>query len=103
MVPLRFIRALYCVGADLRPLRGSAATQRGCPATPAGSRAFAAEHPALFHASGFADHPYPQGRLEPTFVIPNEPDYADLATIGNLERPIGLEVCTASFRRRIQE
>ncbi|MDQ6608018.1 MAG: hypothetical protein M3Z06_15920, partial [Actinomycetota bacterium] len=31
MVPLRFLRALYCVGATLRPLLGAAATERGCP------------------------------------------------------------------------
>jgi hypothetical protein len=86
MVPLRFVRALYCVDAVLRPLRGTAATERGCPA--AGSAGFAAAHPALFRASGFAAHPYPQGALQPTAVIPGNPDYADLATIGNLEHTL---------------
>jgi len=84
MQPLRFLRALYCVGADYQPLRGSAATLRGCPATAAGSARFAAAHPGLFHASGFADHPYPQG-LAPNVATPNEPDYAELAAIGKLE------------------
>jgi hypothetical protein len=89
MVPLRFIRALYCLDASLHPLHGNAATERGCPASSGGSgRAFAAAHPVLFQASGFADHPYPQGRLEPNVVIPGEPDYADLATIDNLERTL---------------
>lgn len=84
MAPLRYLRALYCVDAAYRPLRGAAATIRGCPATPAGSAGFAAAHPGLFHASGFADHPYPQG-LPPDKVTPNEPDFAELAAIGNLE------------------
>ncbi|HEY7294665.1 MAG TPA: hypothetical protein VH916_06470, partial [Dehalococcoidia bacterium] len=65
MVPLRFIRALYCVGSNLKPLTGQAATVRGCPATAATSKRFAAENPALFHATGFADHPYPQGKIPP--------------------------------------
>jgi hypothetical protein len=88
MVPLRFIRALYCLDTGLQPLRGTAATERGCPADAAGSARFAATHPALFQASGFADHPYPQGALEPNVVIPGNPDYADLATIGNLEHTL---------------
>jgi hypothetical protein len=85
MAPLRFLRALYCVDADYRPLRGTAATERGCPPTAAGSARFAAENPGLFHASGFSDHPYPQG-LPPDQVTPGEPDFAELAEIGKLER-----------------
>ncbi len=84
MPPLRFLRALYCVGSDYEPLRGAAATIRDCPATAAGSARFAAENPGLFHATGFADHPYPQG-LPPNEPTPDEPDYAELATIGKLE------------------
>jgi hypothetical protein len=84
MVPLRFVRALYCVDSSFKQLRGVAATDRGCPATAAGSRAFPAQNPGLFHATGFADHPYPQGQTPPDFVTPNEPDYADFATLGNL-------------------
>jgi hypothetical protein len=84
MVPLRFVRALYCVDSAFKPLRGAAATERGCPATAAGSRGFPARNPALFHATGFADHPYPQGQTPPNFVTPNEPDYADFAALGKL-------------------
>jgi hypothetical protein len=87
MAPLRFLRALYCVGADYRPLRGVAATARGCPATAAGSDRFASQHPALFHATAFADHPYPQG-LPPDRVTPNEPDFAELAAIPQLIRAL---------------
>ncbi len=85
MVPLRFIRALYCVDSSFKPLSGTAATVRGCPPDSAGSQRFAAQHPGLFQASGFADHPYPQGGSAPNFRTPDEPDYADLASIGNLE------------------
>ena len=87
MAPLRFLRALYCVDASYRPLRGAAASERGCPTTPAGSAAFVAAHPGLFHASGFADHPYPQG-LPPNTATPGEPDYAELADIPRLERAL---------------
>src|SRR5581483_9406110 len=51
MVPLRFIRALYCVDGSLRPLSGTAASERSCPSTSAGSTAFPREHPALFQAA----------------------------------------------------
>jgi hypothetical protein len=87
MPPLRFLRTLYCVGADYKPLRGTAASARDCPATAAGSAAFAKAHPGLFKASGFADHPYPQG-LPPNEPTPNEPDYAELAKIDKLEQTL---------------
>ena len=84
MVPLRFLRALYCVDSSYRPLTGAPAAERSCPATAAGSAQFASQHPALFHATGFAIHPYPQG-LPPDAAPPNEPDYAVLADIPHLE------------------
>jgi hypothetical protein len=55
---LDFVRYVYCLDADYRPLRGIAATQIGCPADAAGSRRFRAQNPALFDASGFAIHAY---------------------------------------------
>jgi hypothetical protein len=85
MAPLRFLRALYCVDTSYKPLTGSAATARGCPATAAGSARFASQHPALFRASAFANHPYPQG-LAPNAVTPGEPDYTELAETPTLER-----------------
>jgi hypothetical protein len=83
MAPLRFLRALYCVDASYHPLTGTAASQRGCPTTSAASAGFAAAHPGLFHASGFADHPYSQG-LPPSQPTPGEPDYAELGEIGKV-------------------
>jgi hypothetical protein len=85
MAPLRFLRALYCVDSSYRRLRGEAASLRGCPTTAAGSAAFAARNPGLFDASGFSDHPYPQG-LPPDTITPDEPDFAELAEIPKLER-----------------
>lgn len=85
MVPLRFLRALYCVDADYRPLQGAAAAARGCPATAAGAKAFPRQNPALFHATGYSDHPYPQGELAPNVREADEPDFADLASLPELE------------------
>jgi hypothetical protein len=87
MVPLRFIRALYCVDGSLRPLQGQAAIERSCPSTSAGSKAFPAAHPALFHATGFGFHPYPQG-FAPNVRTPLEPDYADMPQLPALERTL---------------
>jgi hypothetical protein len=85
MKPLRFLRALYCVDANYQTLRGSAAALRGCPATAAGSRAFRRDHPGLFSASGFANHPYSRWWAPPV-ERPTDPDYSSLAQINNLER-----------------
>jgi hypothetical protein len=87
MVPLRFLRALYCVGASYGQLRGAAAAARDCPTTASGSAQFVRDHPVLFHASGVADHPYPQGQ-PPNVTTPLEPDYADFAAIPKLERTL---------------
>jgi hypothetical protein len=87
MPPLRFLRALYCVDSSYQLLRGVAAQQRGCPTTAAGSKAFPAANPALFQATAFADHPYPQG-LPPNQATPNEPDYAELAEIPKLQHTL---------------
>jgi hypothetical protein len=94
MVPLRFIRALYCVDRSLRPLQGQAAIARSCPSTSAGSKAFPGMHPALFHATGFGFHPYPQG-FAPNVRTPLEPDYADLPQLRELTHT--LDVAAAAY------
>jgi hypothetical protein len=99
MVPLRFIRALYCVDASFHPLSGTAATARSCPSTPAGSAAFVHEHPGLFEAAGFAFHPYPQG-FAPNVRTPDEPDYADLPQLGALEHT--LDAAIAAYGSHVQ-
>lgn len=98
-VPLSFLRALYCAAPNNARLTGSAARAQGCPPSPA---AFRARNPALFAASGYADHPYAQGTPpniptyacrvggRPTFCWSaksrrSDPEYADLAEIGRLQ------------------
>ncbi len=100
MVPLRFIRALYCVDGSLHPLTGSAATLRGCPATAAASKAFPSQNPGLFDATGFAVHPYPQGQVTPNTATPNEPDYADLPKLPNLEATLDGAVAAYGSKKR---
>jgi hypothetical protein len=91
MVPLRFVRALYCVGANDQPLQGQAATLRACPASAAGSKRFAADNPALFRATGFAMHPYPPesgGGLPPNVPAPGSNQFVNMATLGRLENQL---------------
>ncbi len=97
--PRRFLRALYCVDSHFHELRGSAASARGCPTTASGSAHFRSQHPGLFQASGFADHPYAQGfsPITPTYACGHsacagggrsDPDYADFPEIPRLERTL---------------
>jgi hypothetical protein len=98
MKPLVFLRSLYCVDSGYRPLRASAAAAQSCPTTTAGTRSFRRENPALFSASGFADHPYEQASApnQPTHLCgtklcvgpPSDPDFADLPQIPRLERTL---------------
>jgi hypothetical protein len=82
--PLKFMRALYCVGDDFRPLRGGAAAQIGCPTNARGSRGFRSAHPALFGASGVNAHPYPF-HLPPTQADSDDPDYVEFNELPRLE------------------
>jgi hypothetical protein len=98
MKPLIFLRSLYCVDSRYRQLRGSAAAAQGCPTTAAGSRSFRKQNPALFSASGFADHPYEQASApnKPTHLCGNklcvggrtDPDFADLPQVPQLARTL---------------
>jgi hypothetical protein len=81
MAPLPFVRALYCVDSRLRPLRGGAAADRGCPTSATGTAHFAPDHPALFDATGWAHHPY-----ELAFAPAQAPRNRDYVTIANLGR-----------------
>lgn len=83
VAPVPFIEDLYCVGPGYRPLTGRAATGVGCPRS--GRRAsFIARHPGLFHATGYAHHPYSFD------VAPNRPyplrSWITLPNLGWLER-----------------
>jgi hypothetical protein len=98
MKPLIFLRSLYCVGSNYQELRGSAAAEQGCPTTAAGSRSFRKNNPALFNASGFADHPYEEifAPNKPTHLCgsllcsgnTSDPDFADLPEVPRLARTL---------------
>jgi hypothetical protein len=94
MKPLIFLRAMYCVDARYQPLRGTAARLRGCPSTTAGSKRFRKDHPAMFAASGFSDHPYmrwysPNREWSPDpYYHTSTADYSSLGDIGQLERSL---------------
>lgn len=106
MTPLAFLRAMYCVDSHYRQLRGTAARIRGCPTTAAASRRFRAQNPALFQASGIADHPYmrwyaPNHELnpDPTNHLSTR-DYSSLGVIGNLTRALDRLVRVYGSRTR---
>lgn len=98
-VPILFLDALYCTNSSAHRLTGAAAKADGCPSSAA---AFRSQNPALFGASGYADHPYAQGTPPniPTYACKrggansfcsnartkkSDPYYADLSEVGRLE------------------
>ena len=103
MVPLRFLRTLYCLDSGYRPLQGLAAAIRQCPQTPAATAAFRAQHPALFDATGFAAHLYTEGeQASPVQPSPaGETDYAGLADLPALERALDLALAAYGSPRRL--
>jgi hypothetical protein len=101
MKPLRFLRALYCVDASYRRLSGIAASERGCPATPAAAERFVGENPALFGASGLAAHLYPQGAQPPNLRLPDEPDDADFASLPELDTTLDRSSAAWGKARRL--
>ncbi len=84
MSPVPFMRGLYCVGSNLRPLSGSAASSLGCPTSGSASQ-FVAQHPGLFNTS-YAHHPYgfeaPPNRRDP------EAGYVTLYNLPSFERTL---------------
>jgi hypothetical protein len=83
MEPLRFLRQMYCVDDNLNLLKGSEAEVRGCPADPA---TFVAQNPALFHASGYAHHPY--ALLTPPDRRSKSPDSVSIGDLRALTREL---------------
>jgi hypothetical protein len=83
VAPIPFLRALYCVGPGYVPLRGAAARALGCPGSAAG---FAAAHPGLFDATGFADHPY-SFFLAPATSM-SDANFAPLADLDRLQQDL---------------
>ncbi len=96
--PLSFLRALYCVDASYRPLRGAAAAALSCPAAGSGP-AFVAANPALFDATGFAHHPY-SFFLAPNVSLP-DPDFAPISDLDRLERALDASLAAYGVKRKL--
>ena len=81
---LRFLRRLYCLDDNLQLLKGTSAEIRACPQdNPA---QFVAENPGLFHATGYAHHPYDM--LSPPARKAKPPDWVTMANLGDLSREL---------------
>ncbi len=90
--PIPFLRALYCVGPDYKPLRGRAVGPLHCPA--GGSpQQFVTAHPGLFSVTGFAHHPY-AFFLAPTASM-SDTNFVPLSDISRLEH--ALDAIFASY------
>jgi hypothetical protein len=84
--PIPFVRDLYCVSANDRPLSGRSAARMLCPTS--GSRsAFVVANPGLFEAAGFAHHPYSFDQ-PPNLPFKHEPNIITLANLGGLEKTL---------------
>ena len=82
-----FIRELYCLDPSYHQYLGGAAAIRGCPTTIAGYRRFRAQHPVLFSASGFSDHPYPLN-APPNRSDSSDPSYAQFNQLPNFAQTL---------------
>jgi len=96
--PMPFVRALYCVDAGYKPVRGTLAALLHCPQ--GGSpRAFVAAHPGLFAATGLAHHPYS------FFLAPDAPmsdaNFVPLADLGRLEQGLDRIFATYGIHRQL--
>ncbi len=81
---LHFIRQLYCLDDNLNLLKGSSAEVRGCPQGNPGK--FIADNPGLFHATGFAHHPYDM--LSPPARKAKARDWVTMANLSDLSREL---------------
>ncbi len=88
MKALVFVRGLYCIDAQGRPLTGQLAADLACDPPDQ----FRARHPGLFDATGFAHHPY-ELLLDPS-TRQTDPDYVTLSSLGRLTSTLD-----AAFRR----
>jgi hypothetical protein len=98
MTPLPFLRDLYCVDARGRRLRGTAAGALGCPQK-GSAAAFVAAHPVLFHATGYAHHPY--FFFHAPAVSASDPNFIPLANLGRLARFLSGAFRTYGVRRQL--
>ncbi len=83
--PLLFIRDLYCVNSKYKQLSGKLAKEESCPTSKSAVRKFRSQNPALFKATGVADHPYPVAGT-PLNDGKGDPDFATFPDLGNLAK-----------------
>ncbi len=98
MTPIPFLRNLYCVNAQDRPLRGTAARLVGCP-TRGTAAAFVKANPGLFDATGFAHHPY--DFFETPSYSQKDVNEAPLSDISRLERFLNRTFSAYGSHRKI--
>ncbi len=97
--PLTWIRQVYCLDNNYRPLRGVAASQAGCPTSKSATRGFSSAHPALFRTSGFGVHPYGYGNPPSRAAFPNA-DSVELAELPQMAKTLdGAQRAYGSRRR----
>jgi hypothetical protein len=93
---LRFVRALYCLDDNYQPLRGSAASDEGCPSD---ARTFQSSNPALFRLTGFGHHPY--SFFRPPQASLSDPNWAPLADLGRLETALDRSLGAYGVHRKL--
>ena len=76
---LKFLRRMYCLDDNLNLLKGGEAHLRECPGD---IPTFVAQNPALFHATGYAHHPY--ALLTPPGRSSRWQDWVSIADLGRL-------------------
>ncbi|MHB8657892.1 MAG: hypothetical protein ACYC91_08025 [Solirubrobacteraceae bacterium] len=96
--PMTFLRALYCVDARDRPLRGTPAAALQC-AYKGGTDSFVRAHPGLFAATGFAHHPY-SFFLAPTASLADR-NFVPLSDLGRLEHALDRIFATYGVSRQL--
>jgi hypothetical protein len=100
IAPLPFLRSMYCVDSNYKPLRGSLAVALHCP-TSGEPTAFVKANPALFDASGYAHHPYS------LLLAPNVPfqrtdiGFVSLANLSALEHALDQIFATYGVGRQL--
>ena len=92
--PLVFLRALYCVDARLKRVRGSRAKALGCPA-----RGFAKANPALFKATAYGHHPYEL--LLPPNLATRDRNNVNLAALSRLTKTLDTALRRHGSRRKL--
>jgi hypothetical protein len=100
--PLLFIRFLYCLDKNNNKLHGSKARSVGCPTTSRAYSKFRSQNPALFNASGVADHPYPDvgSPRNDGKGLPLSKYYATFPLLGNFAKEMDKVVGIYGSRRK---